>query len=514
MTGRLRYPLAPLLAALCIGAPVAADPADVATLAEDPHLATIPRTAVEQARVAAVTAPAEDFTAAEPFEGNPGGGGSVRRRDDAQAFSLPQENLSFTQQSTFSIGNGLFERLWVTAPASTIASDELGPHFNARSCQNCHVKDGRGHAPAGPDDAATSLVVRLGIPEPDADALSRYLGAAPDPRYGHQISDASIAGVEAEGRVRVEWRAAETVALPGGETVTLRRPSWTLEALAYGPLDPETAISPRVAPQMIGLGLVEAIPAADILAHADPDDADGDGISGRPNLVWSPEYDRPMLGRFGVRASTPTLRQQAADAFNADIGLASPLRPDPAGDCTKAQTDCRTAPDGRDPAQGGFEVSGESLDLVTFYSSTLAVPKRDAVDDPEVLRGKALFAQARCTSCHVPKFVTARLGGRPEHSFQLIWPMSDFLLHDMGPGLADGLPAGSATGAEWRTAPLWGLGLTKRVSGHRQYLHDGRARSPTEAILWHGGEGQAARNAFAALSAPDREALLAYLESL
>nr|WP_241524042.1 di-heme oxidoredictase family protein [Oceaniglobus indicus] len=483
------------------------------------HLDVVPRTPAEAARIATVTAPTTDFAAPEPFEANQGGAGTVRRRSDAQAFSLPKSNLSFAQGAEFSVGNGLFERLWVTAPASTIASDGLGPMFNTRSCQDCHIKDGRGHAPAGPDDDAGSLVVRLGIPlmsDPATRAdLERYLGADPDPVYGHQFSDNAIPGVAAEGQVSVEWIEAETVDLPGGERVTLRRPHWTLRDLGHGPMDPATRISPRVAPQMIGLGLVEAIPADDILAHADPDDEDGDGISGRAHLVWSPEYQAEMLGRFGVRATTPTLRQQAADAFNADIGLASPLRPDPAGDCTPAQAGCRDAPHGMDDEQGGFEVSQQSLDLVTFYTRNLAVPRRDAVDDPQVLRGKQLFYEARCTACHVPKFVTHRLDEtRAEDSFQLVWPYSDFLLHDMGPGLADGLPAGQADGSEWRTAPLWGIGLTQEVSGHRQFLHDGRARSLSEAILWHGGEAQAARDHFAALNAENRAAIIAFLESL
>ena len=480
----------------------------------EPHLDIVSRTEVEAARVAAITAPPDSFDAPERFEANQGGAGSVRRRGDAEAFSQPQADLDFAQRGEFALGNGLFERLWVTAPASTLASDGLGPMFNARSCQDCHVKDGRGHAPAGPADDATSLVVRLGVPEVPVDELARYLGAGPDPVYGHQLSEASIAGVPAEARVAVSWVEAGRVDLPGGETVTLRRPDWHLADLAYGPLDPHTVTSPRVAPQMIGLGLAEAIPAADILAHADPDDLDGDGISGRPNVVWSPEYETWMLGRFGVRATTPTLRQQAADAFNADIGIASPLRPDPAGDCTEAQRACREARQGADPEQGGYEVSGDSLDLVTFYTRNLSVPKRARVDDPQVLRGKALFHEAGCPSCHVPKHVTHRLADRPEQSFQLIWPYSDFLLHDMGPGLADGLPAGQASGAEWRTPPLWGIGLTKQVSGHRQYLHDGRARSLSEAILWHDGEGRAARNRYATFTEADRVALEAFLESL
>ncbi|WP_240758130.1 di-heme oxidoreductase family protein [Palleronia sediminis] len=486
----------------------------------EPHLDIVPRTEAEAARVAAVTAPPERFDTAQRFEANPGGAATVRRRDDNAAFSLPQDNLTFAQQADFAVGNGLFERLWVTAPASTLASDGLGPMFNVRSCQDCHIKDGRGHAPVDAADDAGSLVVRLGRPlTRDAagegmDDLRRYLGAAPDPVYGHQFSDDANAGIAREGRVEVTWIEDETVTLPGGEAVTLRRPEWRLADLAYGALAPDTALSPRVAPQMIGLGLVEAIPAADILAHADPDDADGDGISGRPHVVWSPEYDRPMLGRFGVRATTPTLRQQSADAFNADMGLSTPLRPDPAGDCTEAQAACRAAPDGADAEQGGFEVAGDSLDLVAFYSGTLGVPRREGVEDPQVLRGKQVFHEAQCSACHVPSFVTHRLEDRPEHSFQLVWPYSDFLLHDMGPGLADGLPAGQATGAEWRTAPLWGLGLSAQVAGQAEYLHDGRARSITEAILWHGGEAQGPRDHFAALEPEDRADLIAFLESL
>ncbi|SPJ25286.1 hypothetical protein PAA8504_03137 [Palleronia abyssalis] len=513
----MNYGAIMLSTALVAGVALAQSPADRLSLKE-PHLAVVPRSGAEAARIQAVTAPPSDFGTAQPFEANQGGAGTVRRRDDGQAFSLPQNDLTFEQQSDFAVGNGLFERLWVTAPSSTIASDGLGPMFNTRSCQDCHIKDGRGHAPQGPGDDAGSLVVRLGLPLRDdptaANDLDLYLGAHPDPVYGHQFSDNSVPGTASEGKVSVTWAHADAVALPGDERVSLRRPEWSLDDLGYGPLDPRTRISPRVAPQMIGLGLIEAIPTADILSHADPDDLDGDGVSGRAHVVWSPEYERPMLGRFGVRATTPTLRQQAADAFNADIGIASPLRRDPAGDCTEAQVACRAGPHGLDPEQGGFEVSDESLDLVTFYTGRLGVPRRARVDDPEVLRGKQVFHAARCTACHVPTFVTHRLEDRPEHSFQLIWPYSDFLLHDMGPGLADGLPAGQATGSEWRTPPLWGIGLTEETSGHRQFLHDGRARSLTEAILWHGGEAQAARDRFASLSADDRAAILAFLESL
>jgi CxxC motif-containing protein (DUF1111 family) len=209
------------------------------------------------------------------------------------------------------------------------------------------------------------------------------------------------------------------------------------------------------------------------------------------------------------------VKEQSAGAFAGDMGLSSPLHPEPWGDCTQAQDGCRAAPHGQEPgSRDGLEVDAESLDLVTFYSRNLGVPERRRVEDPQVLAGKRVFHSLRCAACHVPKHVTHRLEGQPEQSFQLIWPYTDLLLHDMGPGLADGRPEGRASGTEWKTPPLWGIGLTAQVSGHTQFLHDGRARSLTEAILWHGGEAQGARDGFVALSAEDRAAILAFLESL
>jgi CxxC motif-containing protein (DUF1111 family) len=284
---------------------------------------------------------------------------------------------------------------------------------------------------------------------------------------------------------------------------------------AMGPLHPEVMLSPRVAPQMIGLGLLEAIPAEDILAGEDPDDRDGDGISGRANIVWSAEFDRPMLGRFGLKAGAATVKEQSAGAFSGDMGLSTVLHPEPWGECTGEQTACRAGPHGQEPGvRDGLEVDAESLDLVTFYSRNLAVPERRRVDAPEVLRGKQLFHEAGCIGCHRPKFVTHRLEDQPEQSFQLIWPYTDMLLHDMGEGLADNRPEARATGREWRTPPLWGIGMTQTVSGHTRFLHDGRARNLLEAILWHGGEAEASRQAVMAMPAADRDDLIAFLESL
>ncbi|MEL6550301.1 MAG: di-heme oxidoredictase family protein [Pseudomonadota bacterium] len=330
-------------------------------------------------------------------------------------------------------------------------------------------------------------------------ALSSPMGG-PDPVFGHQFQDQAIAGFLSEGRVTVSYET-QTFTYPDGQTVDLRKPIYTTDAA----LTDGISLNPRVAPQMIGLGLIEAIAEADLAAHADPDDTDGDGISGRLSRVDA------GVGRFGWKAMEPTLVAQTATAFSNDMGLSTRLRTMPWGDCTADQAECRTAVHGNEA--GTFEIADDLLDLAAFYSAHLAVPARRDIDDPEVLRGKALFYAAQCVSCHVPKFATAADAAEPLRN-QLIWPYSDFLLHDMGPGLADANPTGDVAGAEWRTPPLWGIGLTETVSGHTYFLHDGRARSLEEAVLWHGGEAEAARDAFAAATAEDRAALIAFLESL
>ena len=474
----------------------------------------IPRTAEEAARVEAVTRPTERFDAPEKFEARPGGAATSEGPMDANAFSLSSANMSFERELDFKVGNGLFRKLWVTAPASTRVSDGLGPLFNARSCQSCHLKDGRGHPPTGPDDPAVGMFLRLSVPGhaddlPEALAgIEGYLATLPEPTYGGQLQNFGVPGVPAEGRMEIAYEPVP-VTLADGAVVTLRRPSYRAVDLAYGPISPEVQISPRVAPQMIGLGLLEAVPEADILALADPEDRDGDGISGRANRVWSHAEARPMLGRFGLKAGEPTIRDQAAAAFAGDVGISTALHPEGWGDCTAAEPLCRAHPDG-----GAPEADDQVLDLVTFYSRNLAVPARRGVDDARVLEGKRVFYTAGCAACHQPKFVTDRLADQPEQSFQLIWPYTDMLLHDMGEGLADGRPEALASGNEWRTAPLWGIGLTETVTGQATYLHDGRARSLLEAVLWHGGEAQAARDRVVGLPKDERDALIAFLESL
>jgi CxxC motif-containing protein (DUF1111 family) len=302
-------------------------------------------------------------------------------------------------------------------------------------------------------------------------------------------------------------------AFPDGSIVVLRRPSYSVTGLRYGPLDATTSLSARLTPAMIGLGLIEAIADADIIANADPDDRDHDGISGRLQRVGDGK-GRTAIGRFGWKAENATIRAQTAHAFLNDIGLSTPDLLTPDGDCTAAETDCLGRPNGEQKRLGRGEATQTVMSLVTFYAQNLAVPARRKSGAAETLAGKKLFYDAGCIACHRAKYVTRRDWPQKPLRFQLIWPYSDFLLHDMGDGLADGQTVGEADGKEWRTPPLWAIGLTKTVSGHQAYLHDGRARTLEEAILWHGGEAAAARDAYAHLAEQDRRTLIAFLESL
>ena len=473
-------------------------------------------TPTDLARVGAITRPTADFSKPEQFELMQGGAGTTKKRVNADSFSHSSANITFEEEGTFKLGNAIFRKNWVSSPSSTQASDGLGPLFNARACQSCHLKDGRGHPPEGSADA-TSMFLRLAreaVTEEEKQAVaSHQVLNFPDPVYGSQLQDLAVPGLVGEGRMRIDYEEMP-VTLDDGAIVSLRKPAYSVENPAYGPLDERTTLSPRIANPMIGLGLVEQIHPADILANADPDDADGDGISGRASIVRDRSSGEPALGRFGWKAQTATIRQQSSDALAGDIGISSPEVPHHWGDCTPAQKACLDMPTGVQPRLGDTEAPEPIMDLVTFYSQNLAVPARRNVDKPQVLAGKRAFYEMGCTSCHTPKFVTRRDAPNKAHAFQLIWPYSDFLLHDMGEGLADGQQVGVANGQEWRTPPLWGIGLTQRVNNHTFFLHDGRARNLTEAILWHGGEAQSARDNFAAASAGEREALIRFLESL
>ncbi|MYB89468.1 MAG: c-type cytochrome [Proteobacteria bacterium] len=470
----------------------------------------------ERPRVLAVTQPAEDFSGAETYELRPGGAATVFKMLNRDAFSHPSANMPFERQLDFRVGDGIFKKIWVSSPSSTRSSDGLGPLFNARSCQRCHLKDGRGRPPAEGEKAGLMLL-KLSIPpqnETQRSALLQHrVSSIPEPTYGNQLQNFSVQGVRIEGEFTVQYKELP-VRLADGEVVNLRAPTYQIVDLQYDALHPDSMASPRVAPPVIGMGLLEAIPEVDILRHVDPDDLDGDGVSGRARQVWSDEHQKVMLGRFGWKAGQPTLVQQSATAFRDDIGISTPLYPVPHGDCTAAQQSCMAAPHGDIPLGDGVEAVSTMFDMLMFYIRNLGVPARREVSDPQVLEGKRLFYEARCTVCHVPKFVTRRDSIGKEQSFQLIWPYTDLLLHDMGEGLADNRPEGNASGREWRTPPLWGIGLTETVSHHSTFLHDGRARSLLEAILWHGGEAEAAKQQVVRMTRGQRESLLAFLGSL
>ncbi len=469
----------------------------------------------EAARAAVITQPTNDFTKPERFESDQGGAATSHHPTGASSFSHSSTNMSFDRQGAFKAGDEIFRKLWVAASPMSRESDGLGPLFNARSCQSCHLKDGRGAPPEG-DEQAVSMVLRLSVP-PVSEAetaarVQRRVAIIGEPTYGKQLQNFSIGGVTAEGRMTVSYRD-RAVTLGDGTAVMLRRPVYRAVDLAYGPMRSGTLMSPRVTPPMIGVGLLEVVSDADILALASTGMADPDGVSGRPNRVWSAARGKVMLGRFGWKAGQPSLADQLAGAFSGDMGLSSSFVAESWGECTAVQSDCRGVLDGADPGDA-VEVSRATFDGTLFYSRNLAVPARRDISGPEVLKGKRLFSEARCIACHNPKFVTRRDSAEPEQSFQLIWPYSDLLLHDMGEGLADHRPEGDASGREWRTAPLWGIGLTKTVSGHTFFLHDGRARDLTEAILWHGGEAERSTARFKAMRKADRDALIAFLNSL
>ena len=379
--------------------------------------------------------------------GDPNSGGDATIEDaSGNAFSLGIPGLSSEERRAFSVGNSFFNDNWVTAPASTEGRDGLGPLFNAASCSSCHFKDGRARPPAEGEESALGLLLRLSTPGEDP-----FLGGpVPDPAYGDQLQDRAINGVEPEGRIALTHEPIE-IQRADGTVSTLALPIYTFEDLAYGELSEELLVSPRIAPIVAGSGLVEAIPDDAISAAADPDDEDGDGISGRVNMVWDARAEELRIGRFGWKANVPTLEQQTAAAFLGDIGITSPLFPDPG--CTEAQASCHDAPSGGEP-----EIDQQKIDRIVFYLRTLAVPARRDVENDEVRHGEEIFSRIGCSSCHMP---TVETGDSPieELSNQTIHPYTDLLLHDMGPALADGRPDFGASGSEWRTPPLWGIGL-------------------------------------------------------
>lgn len=454
-----------------------------------------------------------------PGEELPGGDTSHHKPRDPDAFTHPSANMGIANRIRFELGDSTFAEVWQPSPSSTTASDGLGPLYNAHSCEECHLRDGRGQPPIAnwPNDRAVSMFLRLSIPPQTVKQRqllqSGKVGVIPEPVYGGQLQNFAINGLREEGHMHISYTET-TVKMADGTEVRLRKPEYKVSELNFGPLHPDVMLSPRVAPAVLGLLLLETIPESDILRLSDPDDSDGNGISGRPNWVWDRLSEQQALGRFGWKAGNPTLIQQIVNALSGDIGIATPYLPSPAGDCTSTQTACLNQPNGNTPLQENTEASSVTVQQLVLYTGNLAPPARPDAQKPEVLRGKRIFQRAGCHKCHQPSFKTARSLLLSEQSNQLIWPYSDLLLHDMGEGLADQRPEYLATGREWKTPPLWGIGLTKTVSGHTYFLHDGRARNLLEAILWHGGEAETARQQVTNLTRVERNALITFLESL
>jgi CxxC motif-containing protein (DUF1111 family) len=423
------------------------------------------------------------------------GGDTTIFDDGDEAFAYPLRNMTTAHRGPFQVGDGIFNRNWVTAPASPEGNDGLGPTYNAIACAACHDNNGRGAPPTSDGEAFLGLLLRLSAPGNDP-----HGGPLPDPNYGDQLNPYAILGVPPEGTPRVSYTE-----MPGayadGAPYSLRAPTYSIDALSFGPLAPGIMISPRLAPQVVGLGLLEAVDEQTILGFAAQN-------GGHPNHVWDEKSQSTVLGRFGWKANEPSLEQQSFGAFRGDVGITDALYP--TENCPPSQTACNSAPE---------SITQPNLqplfaDAIVVHSLGLAIPARRGLDDSQALRGEALFSQIGCASCHIPKMTTGTLDGWPELSNQIIRPFTDLLLHDMGPGLADGRPDFEASGSEWRTPPLWGLGLVQSIDGDLFLLHDGRARGFAEAILWHGGQGEAAREAFRNLSKHDRDALVAFLGTL
>lgn len=445
----------------------------------------------------------------------PGGEGSVAKHA-FWSFSQPMANLDSIEKSEFYAGRALAQQPWVKAPSSTTSRDGLGPLYNARTCLACHINGGRGVLPESGKIRITQGLVRLSIP-----GENPVLGVVPEPTYGDQLqtqstalahqlslSDYSERDVRPEAYVYIDWQF-EDFNYPDGTHAQLRKPNLRIENLGYGALDPNVLISFRNAPALHGTGLLEQIAEADLLHNIEQQQKRAN-LSGRINQVWNPETQKAALGRMGWKANKPSVKVQSAAAFQGDVGISNPLFPKQP--CEAGQKNCLHQINGND--HDGFEISGDLLDKVAYFVQHIGVPESRNSGDAEVVAGKKLFAEAGCVNCHRPSYITKKNSQFPRLSEQEIWPYTDLLLHDMGEALADHRPDFLATGREWRTPPLWGVGISQAVNGSGLLLHDGRARSVEEAILWHGGEAAASKDKFIHFSKSERESVIKFVESL
>ncbi len=422
------------------------------------------------------------------------GGDTTVFNRTSRGYEQPAPNLSEQGIADHFAGDLAFDAVFVTPPARV--NPGLGPYFNNASCTGCHIRNGRGLPEKG------QLLVRVSqapnavadLPQPQSFHLEATVpeeNTPPVPGLGTQIQDQAVYGQTPEAAVKITW--SETPGTYGdGSAYNLRSPQPQITLPSGEPLPATVLTSLRIPPPVFGLGLLEAVPEALILQEADPDDRNQDGISGRANQVWDVERQRLSLGRFGLKANQPNLLQQSAAAYAGDMGVTSSLFPEP---------------------DGTHDIDDQTLKAAVYYAQTLGVPARTQMADRQVKQGEKLFTVANCNDCHIPKLKT-RQHTLAELSQQTIYPYTDLLLHDMGPGLADGRPDFLATGNEWRTPPLWGVGLTQTVLPYASYLHDGRARTLEEAILWHGGEAEASQESFRTMDEGDRAALVRFLRSL
>jgi CxxC motif-containing protein (DUF1111 family) len=421
------------------------------------------------------------------------GGAATTFDATSKAFTHPIDGLSARDLQFHEVGDAAFEQNFVSAPS--IIHGGLGPVFNNVSCVSCHHNDGKGTPTAGFNNS--SLLIRISLPGEDEHNAPLSI-----PGFGFQLQDQSVFSSTPEAHVDISYTDVP-VTYPDGSTVILRKPTYTLTN-PYLPLPAVYNLSPRMAPPVFGLGLLEAISENTILSFADPNDADADGISGKPNYIYDTLSKKKDLGRFGLKANVINALHQVAFAYQQDIGVTNSVAP--LENCAGQQQ--------ADDLKDDPELPDSILNAVTFYVKTLAVPVRRNVTDPDVKAGEQIFTQIQCAKCHIPTIQTGIDLTLPQVSNQRIHPYTDLLLHDMGNGLADGRPDFLATGNEWRTMPLWGIGLFPKTNGTAFYLHDGRARSIEEAILWHGGEAQKAKDQFMNLSKTERDKLLKFLNSL
>jgi len=428
-----------------------------------------------------------------------------------EIVGAPVDGMDFESLSKFRLGRSVFRRVFTQAGEGASGFDGVGPLMNAASCAGCHVNDGRGAPPPPVGGAYGSVTMILKL------FSKRGEPPAPVNIYGTQLQDFAIPGIKPEGRIRVDY-GVTVFTYPDGNTVNLRVPEFSVENAAYGPLDPEIVKAPRIAPPLIGLGFLAAIPEDDLMAHADPGDADGDGVSGRLPLVESLAGTNTAPGRFGWKSTMATLEDQIAAALALDMGLSSPLIPASYGDCTSEQPECLAQANGESAEFENLEIHTAPFSWLARYSEAIAAPApRPGAGDPE---GVALFENTGCATCHTPSH---DLPPNPRRSFlgdRTIWPYTDLLVHDMGASLADPSagsdtePDANASAREWRTPPLWAVGLSRAINGNTGLLHDGRARDVEEAILWHGGEAAGSRARFAALTRADRQRLIAFVNAL